>query len=132
MIEDSGRASIVGDETVIHTLDDTEYNYDYYEPSKDVLSSHPFHGVIWMLLSLGIIGNILVVVWRLTQIRGQRSSPLSILIIMLAVSDLVYCVHLILLESLVVDATSSVDVRQYSISIDRAPNKVCTFTRFKQ
>ena len=79
-----------------------------------------------MLLSLGIIGNILVVVWRLTQIRGQRSSPLSILIIMLAVSDLVYCVHLILLESLVVDATSSVDVRQYSISIDRAPNKVCT------
>ena len=56
-----------------------------------------------MLLSLGIIGNILVVVWRLTQKRDQRSSPLSILIIMLAVSDFFYCVHLILIQSLVVD-----------------------------
>ena len=56
-----------------------------------------------MLLALEIIGNILVVVWRLAQKRDQRSSPLSILIIMLAVSDFLYCVHLILLESLVVD-----------------------------
>ena len=56
-----------------------------------------------MLLSLGIIGNILVVVWRLAQKRDQRSSPVSILIIMLAVSDFFYCVHLILIQSLVVD-----------------------------
>ena len=56
-----------------------------------------------MLLSIGIIGNILVVVWRVTQKRDQRSSPLSILIIMLAVSDFLYCVHLLLLESLVAD-----------------------------
>ena len=68
-----------------------------------VLSSDPFHGVVWMLLSIGIIGNILVVVWRLAQKRDQRSSPLSILIIMLAVSDFLYCVHLILIESLVLD-----------------------------
>ena len=56
-----------------------------------------------MLLSIGIIGNILVVVWRLAQKRDQRSSPLSILIIMLAVSDFLYCGHLLLLESLVLD-----------------------------
>ena len=56
-----------------------------------------------MLLSIGIIGNILVVVWRLAQKRDQRSSPVSILIIMLAVSDFLYCVHLLLLESLVLD-----------------------------
>ena len=79
-----------------------------------------------MLLSLGIIGNILVVVWRFTQIRGQRSSPLSILIIMLAVSDFVYSVHLILLESLVVDLASSVDVRQYQFWIDMSLCNVCT------
>ncbi len=42
-------------------------------------------------------------VWRLAQKRDQRSSPLSILIIMLAVSDFLYCVHLLLLESLVLD-----------------------------
>ena len=56
-----------------------------------------------MLLSLGIIGNILVVAWRLAQKRDQRSSPLSIFIIMLAVSDFLYCVYLLLLESLVLD-----------------------------
>ena len=70
---------------------------------SSVLSSDPFHGVVWMLLSMGIIGNILVVVWRLAQKRGQRSSPLSVLIIMLAVSDFLYCFHLLLLESLVLD-----------------------------
>ncbi|XP_062523598.1 uncharacterized protein LOC134198253 isoform X2 [Corticium candelabrum] len=57
-----------------------------------------------MLLSIGIIGNILVVVWRLAQKRDQRSSPLSILIIMLAVSDFFYCVHLLLLEGLVTES----------------------------
>ena len=56
-----------------------------------------------MLLSIGIIGNILVVMRRLAQRRDQRSSPVSILIIMLAVSDFLYCVHLLLLESLVLD-----------------------------
>ena len=45
----------------------------------------------------------MVVVWRVTRKRDQRSSPLSILIIMLSVSDFLYCVHLLLLESLVVD-----------------------------
>ena len=57
-----------------------------------------------MLLSIGIIGNVLVVVWRLAQKRDQRSSPLSILIIMLAISDFLYCVHLILLESLMTES----------------------------
>ncbi|XP_062524029.1 uncharacterized protein LOC134198634 [Corticium candelabrum] len=77
--------------------------YVQHQELVKVLSSDPFHGVVWMLLSIGIIGNILVVVWRLAQKRDQRSSPLSILIIMLAVSDFLYCVHLLLLESLVLD-----------------------------
>ena len=100
---------------------------DWYEPSGDgkhqetynnavlesnnihlyvslVLASDFFHATVWMLLAIGIIGNILVVVWRFTQKRDQRSSPLSILIIMLAVSDFFYCVHLLLLESLVTES----------------------------
>ncbi|XP_062523802.1 G-protein coupled receptor GRL101-like isoform X3 [Corticium candelabrum] len=80
-----------------------DYMYEY-EPSGDVLASDLFHAVVWMLLSIGIIGNVLVVVWRLAQKRDQRSSPLSILIIMLAISDFLYCVHLILLESLMTES----------------------------
>ena len=63
-----------------------------------------FHVVVWMLLSTGIICNLVVVVWRHAQKRDQRLSPLSILIIMLAVSGLLCCVHLLLLESLVTEA----------------------------
>ena len=57
-----------------------------------------------MFVSMGTIGNILVVVWRLAQKRDQRTSLLSILIIMLAVSDFLYCVHLLLLETLVAES----------------------------
>ena len=39
--------------------------------------------------------------WRLAPKRDQRTSPLSILIIILAVSDFVYCIHLLLLEILI-------------------------------
>ena len=53
-----------------------------------------------MLLSMGIIGNILVVMWRLPPKRDQRTSPLSILIIILAVSDFVYD-HLLIHEILI-------------------------------
>ncbi|XP_062523762.1 uncharacterized protein LOC134198365 [Corticium candelabrum] len=57
-----------------------------------------------MFVSMGTIGNVLVVVWRLAQKRDQRTSLLSILIIMLAVSDFLYCVHLLLLETLVAES----------------------------
>ena len=71
------------------------------------LSSLPFHVTLWVLLTMGIIGNILVVLWRLSQKRDHRSSTLSMLIIFLAVSDFLYCLHLLLLEGVVAKAFSA-------------------------
>ena len=52
-------------------------------------------------------------VWRLVQKKDQRSSPLSILIIMLAIPDFLYCVHLILLETLVSEFQQDQTERSY-------------------
>ena len=53
---------------------------------------------------MGIVGNFLVVLWRLSRKRDHRASILSLLIIMLAISDFLYCLHLLLLEGLVAEA----------------------------
>ena len=63
-----------------------------------------------MLLSIGLIGNVLVLMWRLSQKRDQRTSPLSILILTLAGSDFLYCVHLLLLKSLMADSKQGQDI----------------------
>ena len=67
------------------------------------LSSKPYHIVLWILLTVGIVGNVLVVLWRCTRNRGQRTSTVSLLIVMLAIADFLYCVHLLILEVYVVD-----------------------------
>ena len=63
-----------------------------------VLESVAFHVVLWIMVIVGLIGNALVVLWRCTRPRPQRGSVLSIAIIILAVADFLYCVHLIMLE----------------------------------
>lgn len=80
------------------------FDYEMTHSSSDVLYSVPFHVFIWILLSMGIVGNFLVILWRLSQKRDNRSSILSLLIIILAVADLIYSLHLLLLEGLVAKA----------------------------
>ena len=48
---------------------------------------------------MGIVGNVMVVLWRRTRPRQQRGSVLSLMIIILAVADFIYCVHLAILLS---------------------------------
>jgi hypothetical protein len=66
-----------------------------------VLDSRPFHVALWIMIIVGFLGNLLVIVWRCTRPPSQRGSVLSITIIILAVADLLYCVHLGMLEGLV-------------------------------
>ena len=46
---------------------------------------------------MGIVGNVMVVLWRRTRPRQQRGSVLSLMIIILAAADFLYCVHLAIL-----------------------------------
>ena len=70
----------------------------FYDFRMTVLDSVSFHVVLWIMIILGLVGNALVIVWRCTRPRPQRGSVLSIAIIILAVADLLYCVHLVMLE----------------------------------
>ena len=69
-----------------------------YDFRMTVLDSVSFHVVLWIMITVGLVGNALVIVWRCTRPRPQRGSVLSIAIIILAVADLLYCVHLGMLE----------------------------------
>jgi hypothetical protein len=66
-----------------------------------VLDSDSFHVGLWVMIIVGLVGNVLVIVWRCTRPRAQRGSVLSVAIIILAMADLLYCVHLSMLEGLV-------------------------------
>ena len=57
----------------------------------DILASHWFHALLWILVSFGLIGNVAVVVRRCTRPRDQRQSTLSMMIIILAVTDFLCC-----------------------------------------
>jgi hypothetical protein len=66
-----------------------------------VFDSVPFHVALWVMIIVGLLGNLLVIVWRCTRPPPQRGSVLSIIIIILAVADLLYYIHLSMLEGLV-------------------------------
>ena len=72
-----------------------------YDFRMAVLESVPFHVLLWIMIIVGLVGNFLVIMWRCTLPRPQRGSVLSIAIIILAVADFFYCVHLIMIEGYV-------------------------------
>lgn len=56
------------------------------------LTSKVFHTLMWIFVASGIVGNVLVVFWRLSN-KKLRYSILSLLIVSLAVADLLWCSH---------------------------------------
>ena len=67
------------------------------------VTSWPFHISMWILSTAGIVGNILVLVWRCWR-KETRLELLSLLIVSLAVADLCFCMHFLLEEATLVDA----------------------------
>ena len=66
------------------------------------LTSRPFHISMWTIATAGIVGNILVLVWRCWR-KETRLELLSLLIISLAVADLCFCIHFLIGEASLVD-----------------------------
>jgi hypothetical protein len=63
------------------------------------LTSKAYHIPMWIFLSSGILGNILVLFWRLSK-RELRYSILSLLIVSLAAADLLWCLHCLIQEAM--------------------------------
>ncbi len=61
-------------------------------------TSVSFHVSVWMLSLLGIIGNTLVVIWRCSRRKDSRFHLVSLLIVNLAFSDILFCIQFVLRE----------------------------------
>lgn len=91
-----------------------------------VLGSYSFNVALWILLTVGLIGNASVILWRCTRPREQRGSVISLMIILLAVSDFLYCLHLLIVEGSVADeifgdnkpSRSGLQWRYYATSVE--------------
>ncbi|XP_062520928.1 G-protein coupled receptor GRL101-like [Corticium candelabrum] len=93
------------------------------------LASLPFHVYLWIVILLTLLGNGVVILWRCGNV--QRLSPLSIIVINLAVADTVYGLHLVLIESDLARTVfgSSCDECNYTKS-DPVGINVCTAAYF--
>ncbi|XP_062520817.1 uncharacterized protein LOC134195754 [Corticium candelabrum] len=63
-----------------------------------VLHNETLHTILWIASCVTIVGNVLVVVWRLTRARQQRCSVGSILVIILGILYVAYGCHEVILE----------------------------------
>ena len=61
-----------------------------------------FHVLIWILVSLGLFGNVAVVLWRCSRPRDQRQSVLSMMIIALAVADFLMSFQMAVIDGFVI------------------------------
>ncbi|XP_062509037.1 uncharacterized protein LOC134185272 [Corticium candelabrum] len=68
------------------------------------ITSIPFHLSLLIFSLLGIIGNTLVLVWRCTRRKDSRLHIVSLLIINLSFSDLLFCIQYLLREIMLVGA----------------------------
>lgn len=63
-------------------------------------TSWSFHITQWILISFGILGNLLVIVWRCTGQKRRDFHLHSLLVVSLAFSDLLYCIQVLLREAI--------------------------------
>ena len=68
---------------------------DEFSSCDDLIKNRPLRACLWVLGILAILGNISVVVWRLT--RGQDRRVYPFLVINLAVSDLLMGIYLLII-----------------------------------
>ena len=66
------------------------------------ITSWTYHISMWILVTAGILGNALVIVWRFSR-RESRLNILSVLIVSLAMADLCFCLHFLLQEVMLAD-----------------------------
>ncbi|XP_062509036.1 neuropeptide Y receptor type 1-like [Corticium candelabrum] len=71
-------------------------------PRLQGVTSVSFHVSVWTLSLLGIIGNTLVIIWRCSRRKESRFHLVSLLIVNLAFSDILFCTQFVLREVMLV------------------------------
>jgi hypothetical protein len=63
------------------------------------VTSKVYHIFIWIFLATGVLGNVVVLFWRLSK-KELRYRVLSLLIVSLAAADLLWCCHFLIQEAM--------------------------------
>ena len=108
------------------TVDNTTASVTGYR--VEGMTSPAFHVSMWLLLSSGIVGNILVLLWRCLRKRS-RLRLLSLLIVSLAFADLLWCCHYLLQEVMVVYPIFKAG-RNESLSFTGGDERLCFSSAF--
>ena len=67
------------------------------------LTSCPFHVALWTLAGVGIIGSVLVIIWRCTRRNQAKFHLNSVMVVCLAISNILFCTHYLLREVMLIE-----------------------------
>jgi hypothetical protein len=85
------------------------------------ITSWAYHITMWILVIAGMLGNVMVVVWRCSK----RASTLSMLIISLAIADFCFCLHYLLQEVMLAESIFD-SGRQSLYNVTSTEKQFCT------
>ena len=87
-------------------------------------TSLAYHTTIWILAIAGLLGNLLVLVWRCSR-KESRYSLTSALISSLAFADLLFCCHFLLQELMLVNIVFANDQENITIHVSTTDEHLC-------
>lgn len=103
--------------------------------SVNLTSTHPgvtsraFHISLWILLCSGLIGNVLVIIWRSCRRAGSSRQLQSLLIISLAAADLLFCCQFLLRELILLEPIF-IAAENETFSFTATDERMCLATTF--
>ena len=91
------------------------------------VTSRAFHISLWLILSTGLVGNLLVILWRLCRKSESKWRLHSLLIICLATADFLFCLQFLLREILLL---KPIFVHTSRFNFTTADERMCFATNF--
>ena len=88
------------------------------------VTSLAYHITMWILVIAGLLGNLLVLVWRCLR-KESRHSLLSMLIISLAIADLLFSCHFLLEEVMLANPVFVSHQENLTIHISTRDERLC-------
>ena len=93
------------------------------------VTSLAYHTTMWVLVIAGLLGNVMVLVWRCSR-KESRHSLLSVLIISLAFADLLFCCHFLLQEVMLANLVFGSNQENVTSNVTTLDKRLCLSTLF--
>ena len=97
--------------------------------TTSAVTSLAYHIPMWLLVISGILGNVLVVVWRCYR-KESRLNLLSVLIVSLAIADLCFCSHYLLQEIILAPFVFGQKARNKPVRFTSTDKRLCSSMTF--